>query len=192
MSSVLFDAQGKRLYLTVEERTRFLAAAAKTPREVRTFCMTLAYTGCRPSEALALLPSSIDLTDQAITFETLKKRRSGIFRAVPVPESLIDALDLVHGLREARKGDEGPLWTWARSTAYERVKEVMRVAGIEGPQSTAKGLRHAFAIAALQDGVPLNKVSQYLGHANLETTAIYANALGQEERQMMAKFWARF
>jgi hypothetical protein len=48
----LFDAEGRRLYCTEEERRAF--AAAKAPREVRTFCGTLHATGCRISDALAL------------------------------------------------------------------------------------------------------------------------------------------
>ena len=40
----LFDAEGRRLYFTEEERRAFLAAA-KAPREVRTFCGTLHATG---------------------------------------------------------------------------------------------------------------------------------------------------
>src|SRR5688500_11795567 len=43
----LHDAQGKRLYLTSEERVAFLAAAAKAARPVRTFCGVLHTTGCR-------------------------------------------------------------------------------------------------------------------------------------------------
>ena len=58
----LFDQQGRRLYLTNEERKAFLKAAAKAPREVRSCCSTLHYTGCRISEALALTPKSIDLS----------------------------------------------------------------------------------------------------------------------------------
>ena len=48
----LFDAEGRRLYCTEEERRAFVAAAAKAPREVRTFCGTLHATGCCISEAL--------------------------------------------------------------------------------------------------------------------------------------------
>jgi integrase/recombinase XerD len=58
----LFDAEGRRLYLTEDERRAFVAAAAKAPREVRTFCATLHATGCRISEALALSADRIDLT----------------------------------------------------------------------------------------------------------------------------------
>jgi integrase len=50
----LYDTQGHRLYLTASEREAFRKAAEQAPREVRTYCHTLLYTGCRPSEALAL------------------------------------------------------------------------------------------------------------------------------------------
>jgi integrase/recombinase XerD len=41
-----------------------------------------------------------DLAAAALVIESLKKRRTGIYRAVPVPPSLLDALDRVHGIRE--------------------------------------------------------------------------------------------
>jgi integrase len=50
----LCDAEGGRLYFTEDERDAFVAAAARAPREVRTFCGVLHATGCRISEALAL------------------------------------------------------------------------------------------------------------------------------------------
>ncbi|HEY2132374.1 MAG TPA: hypothetical protein VGH36_05275 [Acetobacteraceae bacterium] len=58
--------------------------------------MTLAHAGSRLSEALALTADRVDLTAGALVFETLKKRQAGIYRAVPVPPALLDALDLVH------------------------------------------------------------------------------------------------
>ena len=99
----LFDAEGRRLYFTEEERRAFLAAAAKAPREVRTFCGTLHATGCRISEALAFTARQIDLSGRVVVFESLKKRQRGVFRAVPVPPELLDTLDMVHGIREAQR-----------------------------------------------------------------------------------------
>src|SRR4028118_1211783 len=97
----LFDAEGRRLYCTEEERRAFVAAAAKAPREVRTFCGTLHATGCRISEALALTARQVDLSGRVVVFESLKKRRKGVFRAVPVPPELLDAPAMGHGLRGA-------------------------------------------------------------------------------------------
>ena len=45
-------------------------------------------TGCRISEALALTPERVDLTGKAVVVESLKKRRRGVYRAVPVPPGL--------------------------------------------------------------------------------------------------------
>jgi integrase len=69
----LYDTQGHRLYLTSSEREAFRKAAEKAPREVRTYCHTLLYTGCRPSEAMALTADRVDFQAQAITFESKKK-----------------------------------------------------------------------------------------------------------------------
>lgn len=98
----LYDLKGNRLYLTPEERNQFLEAAKTTAREVRTFCTVMYYTGCRISEALQLTPQRVDFSGKVLVFETLKKRRKGVFRAVPVPQEVLDALDMAHGIRKPR------------------------------------------------------------------------------------------
>ena len=93
----LYDALGRRLYLTPGERDAFLATAMRHDRHVRTFCSVLYYTGCRISEALHVTPRLVDFADQVVIVESLKKRRKGVYRAIPVPPSLLDTLDMVHG-----------------------------------------------------------------------------------------------
>src|SRR4051795_1629967 len=132
----LYDAEGHRLYFTEDERRAFVAAAAKASREVRTFCGVLHATGCRISEALALTVQQVDLSGRVVVFESLKKRKRGVYRAVPVPPELLDALDLVHGVREAQRRGQAKalLWPWSRMTAYRRVQAVIAAAGIpDGP-----------------------------------------------------------
>lgn len=189
----LYDSQGQRLYLTESERTAFLEAAAKASREVRTFALVMAYTGCRISEALALTPRRIDFQQKSVRFETLKKRKAGVYRDVPVPDSVLDTLDMVHGLQERLRGKQGiqePIWDWSRATAWRRMSEVMEAAQIpDGPHRCPKGLRHGFGVLAISKGIPLNMVSKWMGHASLEVTAIYANALGEEQRAIAARMW---
>ena len=58
------------------EHDVFLKAADDAEvREVRTFCATLAYTGCWISEALALIADRIDLKDGAIVSEVRRSDR---------------------------------------------------------------------------------------------------------------------
>lgn len=189
----LYDSRGHRKYLTPGEQRGFIEAAQNAPEKVRTFCETLAYTGCRISEALALTGDRVDFVDGVLVFESLKKRRKGVYRAVPVPPVLLDALDAVHELRAARlrnaEGWRDPLWDWSRATAWRRVCEIMRAAGITGLHATPKGLRHAFGIKATTSRVPLNLTQKWLGHTQLSTTSIYADAVGPEEKQIAERMW---
>jgi integrase len=193
--SFLYDREGKRKYLTAMERKAFLDAARRMSPDVRTFCMVLAYTGARLSEVLALTPIRIDPMARLIVFESLKKRRRGLFRAVPVPAELLAELNEVHDIQAARQHSGRAtkrIWGWCRTTGWNRVKQCMANAKISGPQMTPKGLRHAFAVVALQSGVPINFVRKWLGHARLSTTEIYADAVGDEEQSVAGRFWTTF
>jgi integrase/recombinase XerD len=193
LNSQLSDSQGRRKYFTDEERNAFLEASSRANREVRSFCGVLLYTGCRISEALALTAKDIDLSAQTIVFETLKKRKRGVYRRVPVPSELLDSLDMIHGLRQLqRKGKVNErLWPWRRMTAWRKIEAVIKDAGIsEGPHASPKGLRHGFGIAAVSKGVALNLLQRWLGHSQMTTTAIYADASGKEERDIAARMWA--
>lgn len=190
----LFDVHGQRLYLTENERAAFLKAAEKADPKTHSLCLVLAYTGCRISEALALTPKRVDFSGRAIVFETLKKRRNGIYRTVPVPDNLLNTLDKVYGLKKLLLSMPEllnvPLWNWCRMTAYRRVVEVMTQAGIpDGPHKCPKGLRHGFGVLAISKGVALNMVSKWMGHSSLEITAIYTNAIGEEQRAIASKMW---
>ena len=194
--SFLYDCKGNRKYLTASERRDFVTAAHALPDAAeRTFCSILVYTGMRLSEGLALTHGQIDFDDCVVVIRSLKKRRDGIFRAVPLPSALLAALDATHGVRAAQTSCERRderLWPWCRTVGWQTVKRAMRAARIDGVQATPKGLRHGFAVGALQNGVPINIVSRWLGHANLRTTAIYAEAVGAEERSFAQRMWSAF
>jgi integrase/recombinase XerD len=189
----LYNDKGERKYLTPGEREIFLKAAEDAPREVRTFCGTLVHTGCRITEALQLTADRVDLKAGVLVFESLKKRKRGVYRAVPAPPVFLDTLNLVHNLRALKKRkDRGRgvhLWDWCRTTAWTRVCEVMESAGISGPHATPRGLRHAFGIKAVSSQVPLNMAQKWLGHADLATTAIYADAVGEEAKEIAQRMW---
>ena len=184
MTPALFDQRGNRKYLIARERLAFVYAASKERDAVSTFCLTLAFTGARISEVLALTASRVDAADEAIIFETLKQRKKGIFRAVPVPRALIPILMLYSC------GKDGRLWPWGRTNGWKVVKAVMRKAGVAESLCKPKALRHAFAIEAGQKGIPLNIVQRWLGHARIETTAIYAGTIGDEERNLALRAWS--
>jgi integrase/recombinase XerD len=135
----LFDPRGNRLYLDAEERQTFLAAAREQERQKRTFCETLFFTGCRLSEALELTPKRVEIKAGQVILRSLKKRRDDVFRVVPVPAEYLDTLDMVHGIKQARRSKklkDVPLWSWSGVHAWRVIKEVMELANIpEGPHN---------------------------------------------------------
>ena len=138
---------------------------------------------------------SIDLSAKVIVIESLKKRKLGVHRQVPIPPELLDLLDMVHGIREIQKkgraGLNERLWPWTRMTAWRKMSALMKAAGIgDGPHASPKGLRHGFGVAAVSKGISLNMVQKWLGHSALTTTAIYANAVGEEEQSIASRMWS--
>ena len=66
----------------------------------------------------------------------------------------------------------------------------MADAGIgAGLHAMPKGLRHGFGLHAMRAGVPISLVQRWLGHARLETTSIYLQAIGVEERELAERMW---
>lgn len=185
----LHTPTGARKYLDAAERCRFITAAASAPLALRLLCLTLAHTGCRISEALAMTPDSLRPLEGVVAFRSLKKRsKFVVVREVPVPDAVIR--DLVVLARNCTR-PEDRLWSWGRVRAWQLVKAMMASAGIRaGPHATIKGLRHAFGLHAVRSGVPLNFVQRWLGHASMTTTAIYLQAVGPDEREIAARMWA--
>jgi integrase/recombinase XerD len=189
----LFDNSGNRKYLTPEERKQFKAATGKVSKDKRMFALMLFHTGCRISEGLNIEIKHLDFSTGCVTIHSLKRRRKGIYRQVPLSDEYLQALDDAYDLRmlqkKGSKVQNKRLWTWSRRHGYEIIKEIMAIAEINGIHAVPKGLRHAFAIACIDKDIALNMVQKWMGHASMETTAIYANAQGREERKIASKLW---
>lgn len=137
------------------------------------------------SHVMALAATRMDAAGEAIIlFGTLKQCRKRVFRAVPVPRGLVPLLT------NYSVGKQDRLWPWGRTNAWKVVKAVMRKAGIAESLRKPKALRHAFAVEAGQKGIPLNIVRRWLGHVRIETTAVYASAIGDEERNLARRAWS--
>ena len=188
----LYSPTGARKYLNRDERLRALAEMAKLPMDRALFCLTLSWTGARISEVLALTPSSFQIGCGIVAVQTLKRRKPHV-REIPIPPDLMATLDRHFGLsvsaRDLQSADHR-LWPWHRVTAWRLIKRVMHRSRINGHQASPRGLRHAFGVGTLQSGVPLNLAQRWLGHAKIDTTAIYADASGAEELVFAKLFWS--
>jgi integrase len=189
----LYGPSGSRKYLNAAERRRFAEAARRAEHKTRLFCLVLLWSGGRISEVLALTPAAIDIESGVANIETLKRRKRGVVRQVPLPPRLLGQLDRafqIHRRQRDLRLASRRLWRWNRTTAWRHVKAVMAAAQITGAHATPKGLRHAFGVRAFQSSVPPHLVQRWLGHASLKTTAIYGDVMGAEERAFAVRMWS--
>ncbi|MCD9149890.1 tyrosine-type recombinase/integrase [Pseudophaeobacter flagellatus] len=122
----------------------------------------------------------------------LSPREGSLQKCSGAPDYL-DTLNTAHGIREAqksRKQANAPIWPISRVRVWQIVKGIMIEAGIpDAPHRSPKGLRHGFGINDTVNGIPLHMLQKWMGHAQLSTTAIYADAVGKEEQDIAAKMW---
>lgn len=124
----LYTNTGQRKYLTPAERQAFANSAKLQDRETRTFCLLMNDTGVRISEGLSVNASSIDLDQKTLTVQTLKKRKNGVYRQIPLSDQMVNELNLVYDLRarqKSRRGRNEKLWDWSRMTGTRRIDRVM-------------------------------------------------------------------
>jgi integrase len=140
------------------------------------------------SEALNILKSDIDIDNQSVTIETLKRRKRGVIRSIPIPKEYMRSLDDVFDLRSTKDRNK-PLWDFTRTTGWRIIDKIMKSANLSGAKACAKGVRHSFAITCVNHKIPLNMIAKWMGHADMATTAIYADAVGEEEINLIARLW---
>ena len=184
----LHDRDGQRKYLNQAERLRFLEASKGKRSDVKLFCQLLYYTGARIAEIHNLSVINIDFANKTVVLESLKKRRRGIFREIPLPLSLLSELQAYIEDLNIERPNNQTLFLFSLRTASRHLKRVMAEAQISGVRSSSRGLRNGFAVHAVSL-VPITMVKKWLGHTALETTEIYLNIVGIEERQIAELIW---
>ncbi len=187
----LHGQHGQRKYLNAKERAQFYACTKSLNRERRIFSQLLYYTGARFSEIHALCPAQFNYIDRVVTIRTLKRRRTDIFREIPLPDHMLSDIQAMIDLKyksEEITDDTDKIWSFSKRTGARLIKNVMQDAQIDGVKASALGLRHGFAVFAVTR-VPLTQVQKWMGHAYLATTALYLNVSGIEERKWAEKLW---
>ncbi len=177
----LFDGQGQQLFFNGEERQAFIETADRLKDDkARTFCGLLHYTGCNFTEAMNFTPQQVDCAGRAVVFSGLLPRRSEITRAIPVPDSFIELLDEVHGIRRDQAGLHAGerAWPLSKTALHKKVTRVIADAGIAGgPHAVPKGIRHGFFVHAIRRRVMITRLQKWMGHSFPEYTAAYVAEL---------------
>ena len=179
-----YDARGEAQILEPRRGPPLCAPATQLPRGERLFCLTIYYTGCRISEALALRPQDLDRGGEGILIRSLKKRYKREIRRLPVPGFLVKELNSIAVCKP-----DTPIWPFSRTTGWRIIKAVMNAAQISGIHATTKGLRHGFGVRGAMMQIPTHLIQSWMGHSDPSTTAIYLAVRDDEERELIEKTW---
>ena len=169
--------ESSRTYLTVEELRRFIEARYKS-RCVRAIENKMAFvfacfTGLRISDIRSLRWCDIQgINGIPHVRTTMIKTKKVIF----VPLSMNAMLWLPQRKEDAKDTDKVFTKLPAQSSLNDFVQRLAKAAGIE-KHITFHSSRHTFATLTLKACKDLFVVSKLLGHANINTTKVYAAVL---------------
>jgi integrase/recombinase XerD len=165
------------IYLKMPE-VEIIIGACQNQLE-RTIVVMLFDTAVRISELLNIKLDDIDWDIKAITVV----RKGGRITEVNVSDrALIELKKWLY----IRKGDSKRVFLdMSYGDAWRMVKDIGKRTNI-GTGIHPHIFRHSRAVQMLRDGVPLNVVSQHLGHKHINTTAdIYGQFITPDLREMI-------
>jgi integrase len=171
---------------TRDELGRFLGAVLKKEPRFHPLFFTMARTGMRLGEALALQWGDLAFAARRIRVARGVSRgvvgppKSGRGRNIDMSLALRDVLERHLGeakVASLRRGEPCPDWVFAtsegtlldRNNVAKAFRRALKAAGL--PHHSPHDLRHTFASLLLQDGVSLAHVQRMLGHADPRLTA---------------------
>lgn len=180
--------------LTLAQAEAVLAAAERGAARMRGYTVVSLLTGARTEEMRALRWCDVDLTGHPdatpavppnvalvrsvrATGDT-KTRKSR--RAVEAPGRAVDALSALSDARACEHPEIADctclVFATRNGTALEAAnvrrdfRKVVDAAGLTGREWTPRELRHSFVSLLSDDGVPIERISQLVGHRSTAVT----------------------
>ena len=180
--------------LANDDLQRVLAAVDETcssGHRDRAILLLLSRLGLRAGEAAALTVKHVDWHNGVVRVVG----KGGRERRLPLPADVGAALVAALGSRPRTSPPDvffvtalPPYRQLSSASVTDIAKRALRRAGVTVPRSGAHVFRHTFASQMVRRDVPMKTVSDLLGHARLETTAIYAK-LDRETLATIALPW---
>ena len=183
----LETAKGKPAWLTKDEINQLYETIPESILGIRDKAMLAVFYGCglRLNEGASLELKDIDAARKVLHVRKGKHYKE---RFVPVAEKNFEEIKLYTDyarqqlLQEIKTGglfiDAKKGRHMNKQSLYARVKILMKKAKIKKKAGTHT-LRHSIATHLLQSGMKLERIKDFLGHSNLDSTQIYTHLLNE-------------
>lgn len=164
-------------YLKVRSTQALLSIIPAPAHRDRAILGLMIYCGLRVTEAINIRAGDVD-PDQGLLKVGWKGAKGNKERMVPLPPMQPSEMDERPTFQEslsfmARGLDaDALLFDFTSSGVYKMLQRHVKNAGLT-VKVNCHDLRHTFAVHSLLAGCNLRNIQLWLGHASLETTAIY-------------------
>lgn len=182
-----------RLLVTDEDLLRLLDACGKQASDFRcvrdrAILSVLVFTGLRRQEFLDLTVDAVNLDNQSLL---VQQGKGGKSRTVYLCPEALQAVREWLAMR-AKLGYRHPFLFAGENRAHfgevslrTMLEEIKAIAGLKGdPRIKPHSIRHAAATRLLRNGADLRSIQAWLGHSQLQTTAIYLHTDEQQARKI--------
>ena len=187
--------------LSEDEVTVLITTAQKQggPESVRLVALLeiLYATGLRVSELVGLPLAAIGAESRFLTVEGKGGRERMAPLSEPAQKAMKGYMDIRHKFVTPERGDNQNKWLFPSRTSEsghltrqrfaQLLKELSRNANIDPERVSPHVLRHAFATHLLKHGADLRSVQKMLGHADIATTQIYTQVVGDQVKETAEK-----
>jgi len=182
-----------RLLVTDEDLVKLLEAVERQSSDFRcardkALLAVLIFCGLRRQELLDLTVSSINLADRSLLVQQGKGNKS---RTIYLCEEALTALREWLAMRQQVKCSHHYLFLGEGKrrlgdrTLHDLLEEIKAIAGLKGdPRIKPHSIRHAAATRLLRNGADIRSIQAWLGHSQLQTTAIYLHTDEQQVRKI--------
>jgi len=153
-------------------------------RDFALLCLTMD-TGIRPSEALSLLPSDVNLRSMEVHVRA-EQAKTRIPRTLPISPTTAEAIAKLLGARHPSWGEKVPVFCTQDGAPMSihgwryRLQVYSRKLGVK---VRPYDLRHAFALHYLRNGGNALALQRTLGHRDLTMTKRYVALTQQDLRE---------
>ena len=183
----LEEKKSKPAWLTKQEVQKLYDAITGDVLGIRDKAMLAIFYGCglRLNEGASLELHDINQTNKVLHVRKGKHYKE---RFVPIAEKNFEEIKLYVDYARPQLMQEVKhenIFTDAnkgramhKQSLYLRIKKLVKKAGIKKKVGTHT-LRHSIATHLLQSGMKLERIQQFLGHGNLDSTQIYTHLVNE-------------
>ena len=185
------DIQEEMTIITQKDFQKFIDKEKNF--QYKLFFYILFYTGMRKGELLALNWEDIDFTKKTIKIsKSLRMRKDAKLERPKTTSSFreIKMINCVYDMLSSAKQEQGRIFsegTITGETLRRKCKKNFKAID-ENKNFRVHDLRHSFASMCIENQIPVEVISQYMGHKNITTTLnVYSHLYPNAQNKLVDK-----